>query len=74
MGLVVWNCAAAMRILPSVLFPAEQIWRYYNTVASSIAFTHLQNKFNFFSFSFSGHLTKQRIVTTKSKADHRNIS
>lgn len=44
MGLAVWGT------LPRVLLSSGQIAVYYNTVASSMAFTHLQNNslFNIF--------------------------
>lgn len=45
MGLAVWGT------LPRVLLSSGQIAGYYNTVASSIAFTHLQNN-SFISLSY----------------------
>ncbi len=57
MGSAVWG------ILPRVLLSSGQIAGYYNTVASSIAFTHLQNNSSFLyhnSEDFKWEWTMQR--------------
>jgi len=55
MGLAVWGT------LPRVLLSSGQIAGYYNTVASSMAFTHLQNYSFFNIFLLISFVNKQTI-------------